>query len=901
IVHDKLFVFAAAQGRWRSDDLASLLSANPATLRRLGVASDSVARFLALVNGEGVSALEGDVGTDRSTNAGSALVRMDYIINDSHTLMLRGDWRLNSQNPTRVSAYALPMGGGTMSDRGGGIMAALTSHFGSTVINEARAYGAIDDRTSSPFLALPVARVQISSNVADSALGITTLGFGGSPSLPQTAHTKSLEVSDELSWLPGDASHRIKLGGLLNASRFDQDVTNNREGVFTFNSLQDLANDQPSSFSRTLAPVQRSGSAVNPALYLGDTWRTSGALQLTYGVRLESSIYGGAPAGNAVVDSAFGLRTSDFPSEVHVSPRVGFTWTIGEGGLGAPTTIVRGGAGEFRSLTPSALFSAAEGATGIAGTESQLVCIGSAVPTPDWSAYASDPSTIPPTCASATPLPSSTALPGVTVFDPHFESPRAWRASLGVQRRILDRFGVSLDASYARGVSLYGFQDVNLVSRPSFGLSSENDRPVYVPATSIVPGTGAVDFSESRAVPSLGHVIEIGSNLQSDNRQLSLGVNGVTVSGFTFQASYTYMRSRDQSSFSCCSATQGFAAVTTTGDPNAVGWATSDFERRHQFLVTASYALSQSVELTTVTRLMSGTPYTPMVSGDINGDGASNDRAFIFAASARDTAVANGMSRLLASASPSVRSCLLSQTGTIANRNSCSGSWQPSADLQMNFRPAWWGLDRRMTLMVSTVNLLAGIDQLVHGSNDLHGWGGYTRPDPTLLYVRGFDPVSQSFTYAVNQRFGSTRGTANAFRVPFQLAVQARYVIGPDQNAERLRGLFGGGGGRGGGSRGGGSIGGAGAGGEGAAANSEDLADRLQRMLPNPAAQLLELRDSLALTDSQVVRLTALRDSAASAYAMAADSIRAAITKAGPNADPTRLFAAMRPQLTKGR
>ena len=399
LVKDKLFFFGAAQGRWQTADLASLLSANPATLRRLGVASDSVARFLALVNGQGVPSLEDGVGDDRLTNTGSALARMDYIINDSHSLMIRGDWRLNSQDPTRISAYSLPMGGGTMRDQGGGLMLALTSHFGSTVISEARAYGSIDDRASSPFLALPAARVQISSQVQDSALGITTLGFGGSPSLPQTANIKGVEVSDELSWLPGDASHRIKLGGLLNASRFDQDVTNNREGVFTFNSLQDLEDNEPASFSRTLAPTERTGSAVHSAVYLGDTWRKSSALQLSYGVRLEGSIYDGAPALNAQVDSAFGLRTNDFPSEIHLSPRVGFTWTRGEGGLGAPTTIIRGGAGEFRSLAPSALFSAAEGATGVEGTESQLVCIGSAVPIPDWSSYASDPSSIPTQCA----------------------------------------------------------------------------------------------------------------------------------------------------------------------------------------------------------------------------------------------------------------------------------------------------------------------------------------------------------------------------------------------------------------------------------------------------------------------------------------------------------------------
>ena len=107
-------------------------------------------------------------------------------------------------------------------------------------------------------------------------------------------------------------------------------------------------------------------------------------------------------------------------------------------------------------------------------------------------------------------------------------------------------------------------------------------------------------------------------------------MNGVTVSGFTFQASYTYMRSRDQSSFSCCSATQGFAAATTAGNPNRARLGDERLRAAASILLTASYALSQSVELTTVTRLMSGTPYTPMVSGDINGDGAANDRAFIF-------------------------------------------------------------------------------------------------------------------------------------------------------------------------------------------------------------------------------------------------------------------------------
>src|SRR5206468_11560777 len=122
---------------------------------------------------------------------------------------------------------------------------------------------------------------------------------------------------------------------------------------------------------------------------------------------------------------------------------------------------------------------------------------------PAAAASPADPPTVPTACASAAPLPITSTLPDVAAFNPGCQAPRAWRASLGVQRRILDRFGVSVDASYARGVSLYGFQDVNLATQPSFGLANENNRPVYVPASSIVTTTGATDFSQSRSVSSL--------------------------------------------------------------------------------------------------------------------------------------------------------------------------------------------------------------------------------------------------------------------------------------------------------------------------------------------------------------------------------------------------------------
>jgi fatty acid/phospholipid biosynthesis enzyme len=58
-----------------------------------------------------------------------------------------------------------------------------------------------------------------------------------------------------------------------------------------------------------------------------------------------------------------------------------------------------------------------------------------------------------------------------------------------------------------------------------------------------------------------------------------------------------------------------------------------------------------------------------MIAGDVNGDGYSNDRAFVYNPSiVADTALASGMRQLLANASPATRDCLQNQIGHIAAR-----------------------------------------------------------------------------------------------------------------------------------------------------------------------------------------------------------------------------------------
>src|SRR2546422_8719253 len=252
--------------------------------------------------------------------------------------------------------------------------------------------------------------------------------------------------------------------------------------------------------------------------------------------------------------------------------------------------------------------------------------------------------------------------------------------------------------------------------------------------------------------------------------------------------SYTFTRARDQSSFSCCAVSQGFAAPTTAGDPNAREWATSALERRHSLLATVTYPVSGALEVTALGRLTSGVPFTPLVGSDINGDGARNDRAFVFdPATASDSSVATGMRALLATAPPAVPDCLGRQLGHVAGRNSCTGPWQPALDFQINWRPASFGRARRLTVSLLTVNLLGGLDQWLHGAANLRGWGFAAAPDPVLLYVRGFDPVAQRFSYGVNGRFGATAGANGGGTLPVPNAHPGPPILGPHSPRPRRR------------------------------------------------------------------------------------------------------------------
>ena len=816
LVPGRLFVYGAAQLNSRDG------SARSADALLAGVARDSLERLSAILQSLGIetrrpaSALRNDFAT--------GIARFDYLPGTRHSFMLRLDRR--HLRTTGIGASPLAFAAGSeVRDDGGGALLQVTSTFGA-VQHQFRAYGSAGAAEVSSGSCGPAGVVRVG---ADAAPGVA-FRFGGSPLAETSSERSAVEVEDRLVATLGDA-HQVQLGATYTAERIASTGTANRYGTFTFASLDELAAGRATSFTRSLSDTRQEAATGNAALFAGGTWQVSDAFSVVMGVRGERRWYPGRHAGNPAADSLFGVRTGRIAPEWGVSPRVGFRYRR------SPFFSIHGGAGEFRGTPPLQPLAALLGQTGRNGAGEQLACIGAAAPAALWGSYSVDSSTIPRACAEGGDFLSSRG-PSVAAFSNGYSAPRIRRASLDVTWGTRTLY-FTADASMAWGADGAVADDANLRPAASFHLRDEGGRPVYVSGEAIDPGSGSVTFQDSRLVPGYGIVRQVTARGRTRTRQLVLDGTWQFGRGYV-AASYAYTRSEDQASgFSA----PGAGLASTAGDPRRVEWGPRDYEQRHAATLRVSRYPSRMLQFTLVGHLLSGAPFSPMVEGDISGDGVANDRAFVFdPASAPE--LARGMTELLDRLPGSLRSCLRAQMGSVAARNSCRTPWTASLDTQLNISPLG-RRDRRLAFTVTAQNLAGGLDYLLHGAEDLRGWGPgrFDYPDPVLLRVRGFDPAAQRFRYEVNPGFGSPAGETGRARVPFTIRVQGRVAVGADPAAQLLtRAVVA----------------------MDASTRPAELRSHFARHLPNAPARVLQAADSLRL---------ALSADQASALRLAADSL----------------------------
>ncbi len=906
IIQNQLFYNVSFQFQDNTNYRFALSADDPMAAARSGVALDSVARFLDILEtGYGIPSL----GQTGMYHQGSGDVRLSGRLDwnavqrtsTSHSLSARFNLNVAAQDSTRISALDL-------SDRGGDTerntqLVALTvnSRLNTNWTHRLTASFSRNWNESVPFVELPEGRVRVNSEWEDGTRSARTLTFGGNRNMPTEARSRDLQLSNELSFLQpiGSHIHRLKVGGSYQQQWSEDRSTDNIFGSFSYASLEDFAENRPDRYERSLTERRSETSRINAGVFFGDTWRISQPLEVTLGLRWDYSALGERPAYNPAVEEAFGRRTDVQPSASGWSPRIGFSYRLsqpqGQGimGVGMARSIT-GGLGYFAGRAPTQVFSQAYRQTGLPTAEQRLICIGGAVPVPDWDVYFNDPMAVPTTCADGgmgLPPVFSNRAPSVTLLNPNQSLPSSLRADLGYRTQFFGMLPVNLRYTYSLGLGLWGYQDLNLNEDRTFTVGNEG-RTYFGSPDDIVERTGASTVATSRLNPDFGTVYDVITDRRSSTHQLSIQAMGAIRPTTTLMANYTLGFSRDQGSagggLGQFGGGGGGMFPPTTGSPNEASWGTASGDRRHTLNLVFNQVLHPMVELSATARLMSGAPFTPIVDRDVNGDGLRNDIAFVFdPRTAPDPAVALGMTRLLETAPSRVVSCIESQFGGFAERNSCRNGWTQSLDMRLGLRPNLPGLQRRMTISVDANNVLTGLDQLVNGRDDMRGWGAGASADPTLLYARGFDRATQSFQYEVNEAFGQDRRGVNALRAPFTIRLSARVTLGG--NPAQANRAFGEGGGMGGFGGGGGGFGGRGGmmglggggmggfagagGGAGALGALGPLVGMVMRgeavepaaildvMLPNPVRTVAGMHETLALTEEQLAGLDAVADS----------------------------------------
>ena len=221
----------------------------------------------------------------------------------------------------------------------------------------------------------------------------------------------------------------------------------------------------------------------------------------------------------------------------------------------------------------------------------------------------------------------------------------------------------------------------------------------------------------------------------------------------------------------------------TAGDPRVANWSPA-VSPANVLTLRTFHRLGSRASIEVDGWLKSGTRYTPLVFGDVNGDGRFDDRAYVATSNDADSSVANGIGRLLTTAPSGAGACLRNSLGTIAGRNSCVGPWTASLDGTAFFFGGSVG-SHSMGLQFQIFNVISGLDAALHGTDRMRGWGGYGMPDNTLLTATSYDASARRYTYLVNPAFGSVR-SSSASQNPFGMRVNLRVALSRDRVQQQL-------------------------------------------------------------------------------------------------------------------
>lgn len=738
-------------------------------------AADSIARFkniLHEVYGVSLEELEANIGTFQETEDEIAVFgRVDWQLNDRHALILRHNYtNLESLND-RLSDEEARTYGSTFKNESNSFVSELTSVFGERgqAFNNFRFQWSEEDRPRPANNFLPEIDVNIHQDATDVEY------FGDGIVFRNRLEESKFQFVDNLTWQLGEeARHTIKVGTNNVFSNIQNLFHLLGTGNYNFDSLADLEAKNVDSYTRFVREDGGSPFAdfdiSEYAIYAQDEWQVSDQLLLALGLRYDTNTFGDPAIVAPELIEGFGLDTSVVPEDRNnISPRVAFTYDL----RGDETAIVRGGVGLLYGRLPFVLHGNVMQSS---PALRNLFCPGSVAPEPDYDFFRQTPdgSNNPSAC---TDPDREGDPPEFAVWDPDMENPESWRFNLGYEAIVGDGWRVAVDGLYSRTEKNFNVNQINL--NDEMFRTAVDDRPVFVPASAFFRNN--FNFrTEPRANTDFAGVYFNESTAESEAWSLDLKVGRRWEAiGLRTDASYTFNNVMDNSSFFCCTSNEGFRIKPTAGDPNFIGdpgddevgtWGHADFERQHVFILSGTFEGPWGIDVSGIWRSQSGTPWTPVVDGDINGDGEEfNDRAPVFEDLLFETPEDAAAFQALLDEDSEAGECLRENLGRIAERNSCRNPWFHSVDVH---------LSKSFAVMTGhEIELIADMFNVLNGLNE--DWGQFNAVFGSATNVfnkEGYDQETNRVIYSVLNQFGREAALGfNPLQFQAQLGVRYRF------------------------------------------------------------------------------------------------------------------------------
>jgi hypothetical protein len=408
------------------------------------------------------------------------------------------------------------------------------------------------------------------------------LNFGGPGTLPQGRTDTSYVGVDTFSYARGRQS--LKLGGEYR--HFVNENFAEGTGVFNFPSMEAFLTGTANAFAITLGERRSVIDQRAMALFVQDHIAISDAFTVELGMRYEWHVTPTERNDRFVVFDARSVSlvrvgvdagTIYQQNNRNVEPRLGVAWNLARDGR----TVLRA-------------------AYGRAVDEPGTTAVRDTAGNPPFAAPVIAAGSIPVASAIATTRAAGLA---VATVDPRFQNASMQSWNVNVQRQLARDMAVTLGYSGSRGKNLRISRDIN---QPVDGV-----RPFAALAASspILPGT------------PLGAIIQVESSGFSTYRAAWVAVTKRLSRGLQVDTSYTWSKSLDTNSLN----SSGFAVQNGYDIPGQYGL--SDFDARHRFVLSATYALpfaghvlTRGWQIAAVVQSQSGNPVNIVTSNSrLNG------------------------------------------------------------------------------------------------------------------------------------------------------------------------------------------------------------------------------------------------------------------------------------------